>query len=178
MKKIIGIILAVILVFGGMSAFAETVNDNESEFERVLLKKGSLIIKEFIDYGTVEGMDFQSACIIDVETGEKLYALRIEASYWNSKYDYGTTVGVLDADEIDGAIATLEYVKNHIHELKDYSEVIYTAASGMQVGAYRSDEGNKVFIKISSDSTKFYNVNVINNLIKAFKGVQATFVNG
>lgn len=178
MKKLFGVLLALVLSCSMVTAFAEAAAETESEFQRVLLKKGSLIIKEFIDYGEVEGMVFQTACLTDVETGEKFYALRIETSYYNSKYDNGIAVGVMDADEIDDAIATLEYVKEHITEMKDYSEIVYEATSGMQVGAFHSDissPSNQVFIKVSSDSTKFFDVSKIDTLIKAFQGVQATF---
>lgn len=183
MKKLFAWVLVLSLLLSGVSVLAEAAetveeqdtSSSESEFERVLLKKGSLIIKEFIDYGKVEDMTFQSASILDVETGEKVYALRITTSYYSSKYDYGDAVGVMDADEIDGAISTLEYIKAHVKELKDYSEIEYTASSGMEVGAYHSSTSSKVYIKVNNKATNFYDLNKIDTLITAFKGVKKTF---
>ena len=141
MKKLVAILMILIMSFTMLSAFAETVTEPESEFEKVLLKKGTLIVKEFIDCGVFEKdkyfdygssdemfgftktLKFQTASILDVETGTKVYALRITTGYYNSKYAYGEAVGVMDADEIDGAIQTLKYIKQNIGKLKDYSEV-------------------------------------------------------
>lgn len=176
MKRFFAILVAIVLSCSWAVAFADTESEQESEFQRVLLKKGTVIIKEFIEYGEVKGMTFQTACVIDGETGEKFYALRIECFYYNSKYDYGTTVGIMDADEIDGAITTLEYIKQYIAEMKDYSEVIYEATTGMQVGAYHAAEEDRVFIKVSSDKTVYLDVSDIDALIEGFRGVQATFV--
>lgn len=181
MKKLFVWLMVLVLVFGCVSAFSEATDEateqDGSEFERVLLKKGSLIIKEFIDYGEVLGrMTFQSASILDVETGHKTYALRITTTYYNSQYDNGEAVGVMDADEIDGAISTLEYIKAHFSELKDYSEIEYTASSGMEVGAYYSSDSSKLYIKVNSKATKFFDLDSIDELIDAFNGVKATFV--
>ncbi len=177
MKKLIALLLAVVLACALVPAFSEAVEEvasqEESQFERVLLKKGTLILKEFITYGKVKDMTFQTACLTDVETGSKYYALRITTSYYNSKYDYGEAVGVMDADEIDGAIQTLEYIKAHISELKDYTEVVYRASSGMEVGAYHSNTSEKIYIKLSSKATNFYDLSDIDTIIKGFKGVQS-----
>ena len=122
-------------------------------------------------------MKFQTASILDVETGVKVYALRITTGYYNSKYAYGEAVGVMDADEIDGAIQTLKYIKQNIGKLKDYSEVVYTASSGMEVGAYHSSTGESIYVKVNSNATKFYSVNKIDSLITAFEKVRNTLGN-
>lgn len=184
MKKLISILLVLVCALSLIgSAFAEGAEttetteavETESQFEKVLLKKGSLILKEFIDYGKVSNLELQSACLTDLETGSKYYALRITTSYYNSKYDYGDAVGILDSAEIDGAISTLEYIKAHFKELKDYSEVVYKANSGMEIGAYHSSDDNKVYIKVNSKATKFYELDLIDDLIAGFKGVKAMF---
>ena len=195
MKKLVAILMILIMSFTMLSAFAETVTEPESEFEKVLLKKGTLIVKEFIDCGVFEKdkyfdygssdemfgftktLKFQTASILDVETGTKVYALRITTGYYNSKYAYGEAVGVMDADEIDGAIQTLKYIKQNIGKLKDYSEVVYTASSGMEVGAYHSSTGESIYVKVNSNATKFYSVNKIDSLITAFEKVRNTLGN-
>lgn len=83
----------------------------------------------------------------------------------------------MDADEIDGAIQTLKYIQQNINSLKDYSEVVYKASSGMEVGAYHSSTDSKIFVKVNSNATKFYTVDKIDSLIAAFEQVSATIGN-
>ena len=195
MKKLFTLLVVLVLSCSMITAFAETVVETESEFERVLLKKGSLIVKEFTDcclfekdeyfdysrsgeiFGFTNTMEFQTASLIDVENGTKVYALRITTGYYASKYDYGEAVGVMDADEIDGAIKTLRYIQQNISKMNDYSEVVYKASSGMEVGAYRNSTESQIFVKVNSNATKFYSVDKIDSLIEAFEKVRATFGN-
>ena len=198
MKKLLAFLLVFVLLFSPITALAEVLEQTEgieetdegTKFEKVLLKKGSLIIKEFKDCclfaeddywgdsslgGFSDTLQFQSASLTDVETGTKVYALRITCGYYSSQYDNGETVGVMDSDEIDGAISTLEYVKSHIDETQDYTEIAYTSNGGMQVGAYKSDTGTSLFVKVSNKATKFYSIDKADSLIDAFNQVKATF---
>lgn len=196
MKKLVAILMILVMSCSMVSAFAETVTESESEFERVMLKKGTLIVKEFTDcclfeedeyftnynstsemFGFTDTLKFQTANILDVETGLKVYALRITTGYYNSNYAYGEAVGVMDADEIDGAIQTLKYIKQNIAKMNDYSEVVYKASSGMEVGAYHSSTGQRIYVKVNSNATKFYSVDKIDSLIEAFETVGNTFGN-
>ena len=197
MKKCIALLLALVLICSALPVFAEGTEEEESgsKFEQILLKKGTLIVKEFIDcgyfkkdgcfdydssdemFGFTNTLAFQTASILNVETGIKVYALRITTGYYASQYNYGEAVGVMDADEIDGAIETLKYIKQHISELKDYSEVIYTASSRMQVGAYHSSDESKLFVKVNSNATKFYNISDVDSLIASFEEVKGKLGN-
>ena len=198
MKKLFAWLMVLMLAFSMVTAMAEAVEEGEeiqeeatsSEFEQVLLKKGTLLKKEFIDcclfqedsyysddtYQVLsDTLNLQSASLTDIETGSKIYALRVTGYYYNSQYDNGEAVGVMDADEIDGAISTLAYIKDHIAELKDYSEIEYSVNGGMSIGAYHSDSDEQIFIKINSKATKFYDVSTIDELIAAFTQVRDTF---
>ena len=105
MKKFLALLLIFVLACSVATSFAEETTASESKFETVLLKKGSLLLKEWIDCCQVRpsrspfSMTFQRARVIDIETGEKFYALRLEYVYSNS-----SAIGVMDADEIDGAV--------------------------------------------------------------------------
>lgn len=193
MKKFLALLMVLVLSCFMMTAFAETIAETESEFEKVLLKKGSLIVKEFTDcclfekdeyfnyshsselFGFTDTLQFQTASILDIETGVKIYALRITTGYYGSKYSYGEAIGVMDADEIDGAIKTLRYIQQNISKMNDYSEVVYQASSGMEVGAYHSSDESKIYVKVNSNATKFYSVDKIDSLIEAFEKVSSTF---
>lgn len=192
MKKWIALVLVLVVACSALPILAEGTNEEESgsKFEQILLKKGTLIVKEFIDcgffkkdeyfdyshtsqlFGITNTLGFQTASLLDVETGKKVYALRITTGYYTSQYNYGEAVGVMDADEIVGAIQTLQYIKAKINTMKDYSEVVYTASSGMQVGAYHSSDGSKLFVKVNSQATKYYDISDIDSLIASFKEVK------
>lgn len=168
--------------------FKDEFAESESEFEKVLLKKGSLIVKEFKDcclfeeddnyHGYISASDtlgFETASVLDVETGNKVYALRITTGYYNSQYDCGKAVDVMDADEIDGAIKTLEYIKQNIDKMEDYTEVVYETSSGMKVGTYKNAEEAQIFVKVDSKATKYYSVDKIDSLIECLQKVNASF---
>lgn len=193
MKKLIALLLVTILVFSATSVLAENAEASESRFEQVMLKKGSLIIKEFKDCGIfnkdkyityntaadlfafTEALKLQSASVIDVETGVKVYALRISTGYYLNDYNKGEAIGIMDADEVDGAIQTLKYIKANLHTLDVYSEIVYTASSGMEVGAYHSESGDYLYVRVNSNAVKFYKLNMIDELIRCFEAVSATF---
>ncbi len=201
MKKLVALTLSLLLLATcfSISAFAEEAGtettETESKFEQVMLKKGNLIVKEFIDccmfekdeyfdsshtskwFGFTDTLQFQTASILDVETGIKVYALRITTGYYKSDYSYGEAVGVMDADEIDGAIQALKYIKQHANELKDYSEVVYTASSGMEVGAYHNSSESRIYVQVNSNASKFYSLDKVDSLIQAFETVSATLGN-
>lgn len=174
MKKFISLMLA-LLMFASMSCsvLAEDTNA-ESKFEKFLLAKGTLIVKEFVDFKEIgdTGVELQIASLTDVESGSVYRALRLTFSYWESKYDYGDAVGVLDADEVESVITTLEYIKQRLATgLKDYTEIIYTANSGLKVGAYYSAESQSLLLEASSKS-KFLDVSNIDVFITTLKEAQ------
>jgi hypothetical protein len=150
--------MVVLLILAGINTvFAEgnDTGDTDSKFENFLLAKGSLIVKEFIDFKEIgsTGVKLQIATLTNVENGEIYRALRLTFQYYNSQYDNGEAVGVLDADEVDSVITTLEYIKQRLSAgLKDYTEIIYTANSGLKVGAYKASYGDSLFLEASSKS--------------------------
>ena len=184
MKKLLALLLALLMAVTTFTALAEgteTEDATESQFETVLMKKGSLLIKEFLTYGSLpeaddgelySGADVEAATLIDVETGSKYKALRLETYYYNSQYDSGTVVGTLDMDEIDDAIAALAYIKDHINEQQNYTEIVYTAKSGLVIGAYKTSKVVKLFIKYSSRFTAYYDLSSLDKISGAFAGAK------
>ncbi len=185
MKKLLALLLAMLMVFMiipsvlGEAAEGETAEEtteeptSESKVEQIMLKKGSAIIKEFIDCKEVElsstaNATFQSATITDVESGVKYYGIRIEFDYWTSKYDNGTAVALIDSDEIDSIISTLEYIKAHKSEFVDYTEVAYTSNGGFTVGAYTNSSETGLFFK-SSTHQRLFSIGKLDSIIEGFK---------
>lgn len=155
MKKFLSILLLLTLLLtltgcynGGETDVAQSAEaaipaaaeEEDSKFNTFLLKKGSLITKEFIDHEMLMlgESDFylyevllQIATLTDVETNDVYKALRME-HYLHNGHDFVTNVIVLDADEVDSLITALEYMQAAVAEkaLKDYTEIVYTSRSG------------------------------------------------
>ncbi len=180
-KRLVALLCAFLMVCTFMAVGLAEESESGSKFDSVLLQKGTLLLKEYkeigeitlylysIDYGTI---NFENAKLTDIESGNEYSALRIEANYIYNTSKVGTWTGVLDADEIASVITTLQYINDHISELKDYSEIIYTANSGVQLGAYCNSDGKEVFISSGSGETTYLKVSDLDALINMFKKAQ------
>lgn len=149
-----------------------------SRFENFLLKKGSLITKEFIDQKklildpeapNLTEVMLQTATLTDQETGEVYKALRIKFEAINGR-DFVNTVIVLDADEADSLIAALKHMNKALTAgtLKDYSEIVYTSHSGASIGICYNGSGN-MFFENSDGINNFYATASIPELIGALE---------
>lgn len=156
-----------------------TAETTKSQFEKALLQNGSVLIKEYKTCSSIKTNEtnrdilIQTAVITDIVTESKYYALRMEHKYYNSKYDNGTSTGVLDADEVDNVIATLKYIKDSISDYSnDYTEMVYTSNDDLRIGAYSKNNEGYVFIKFSSYDTVYIKINSIDDIISGFKTAQ------
>ena len=72
MRKVLSVLIALLIAASVIPAAAEEpaepAEENSSKFEQVLLKKGSLIVKEFIDCGYFEKDEY-----IDYGTSSELF---------------------------------------------------------------------------------------------------------
>lgn len=144
-----------------------------SKFESVLLKKGSAIIKHFEPAGVIISeyfdIDLEAATLTDLETGSKYQAIRMaHLDLKTSNYNYG----VIDSDEIDGAISTLEYIKAHKDEMTDYTEIVYTANSGFKIGAYKDSKDAKICFVFTSSDKEYTSLAKIDTVISALRSAQ------
>lgn len=198
MKKFLSILLMLALLLtltgcynGGeteVSASEEAAVQTEQEgsrFENFLLKKGSLITKEFIDHKKLSLSDessrltdvmLQVATLTDLETNEVYKALRIEYTIYKSG-DFVSTVIVLDADEVDSLISALKYMNkaSSTNTLKDYTEIVYTSHSGASIGMYYNGGGN-VFFQNNEGINSFYDAAKIPALIEALEEIKPLLV--
>lgn len=172
MKRIISILLLVTLFSVYAFATAEDVQQetvSSSQFETLLMKKGSLLIKTFIASGrlplskddSIYGALVEAATLTDVETGAKQQALKIS----HITRTGSSSAGVLDSSEIEDALATLQYIKEHIDEQERYTEIVYTASSGLVIGAYKSSE-TKLFIEYNSSDIAHYEISEIDEIVQ------------
>ena len=187
MKRIVAICFALLIISSmGSITLAEMVEDS-TEFEQILLAKGTLIKKEFIDITTFidnptastynqEKIQAQAAILTEMTSNTITYALRLQHSYYNSKYDSGTSTEVLDLPELDSVISTLKCLKEEFKgNLNDYTEYNYTSNSGLKIGAYHSrSEGNKLFIRFNSSDIVRMSFDRIDALIDFFEKAKST----
>lgn len=179
MKRVVSILVILVLLSSLTVTSAFAADSTESEFNRILLTKGSLIIKEFIDFKEIgdTGVMLQIATLTNPTENTKYKALRLEWYYYNSKYDYGDAVGVLDADEVASVISTLEFIRDNISSMKDYTEVIYETNGGLEIGAYQSSTSSKLYISNSSNETDFLDISTIPTFISVLKEAQVLLAN-
>lgn len=196
MKKWFSLFLALVLSICMVAvSFAEeenTITEEEatasgSQFERVLLQKGTLLKKEFVDAGTFvfnpnqnyydREVGAQTAVLTDMTTGLKYYALRLSYDYYVSKYDSGTKYAVLDLDEIDSVISTLNSLKTEFAgDVVDYTEYVYESNSGLKLGAYYSGGNSKLYIQFSSSVIARIDFTMIDTEIKFFEDAKAALL--
>lgn len=179
MKRIIALLMAMLLISLMIPVALGEANEDakESNVETIMLKKGAAIIKEFIDCGKVKIADysavyFQTAVITDVETNTKYDGIRIRFDYWNGKYDNGQAVALIDSEEIDSIVSTLEYIKEHKSGFVNYTEVAYTASGGFSIGAYKNASETGIFFKADGHQA-VANITELDNVINAFKLAQS-----
>ena len=123
MKRILAAALAALLTLSLFPALAE---ETPADAELVNVQAGSLTRTEITDYADVLTdrrlpIHFQIEKVIDLRNGASWRFARLQ--YVKSeKYKYSCR---LDAEEVESAIETLRYIKEHLLSLPNYSEVGY-----------------------------------------------------
>lgn len=164
-RRLLSLAVLVILVFCMVpTALAEETT--ESEFDLILLK-GSLIVKEYLDFKTIDHLTLQIATFTNPIDNTKYKALRLEG--------YASSLGILDADEVESVISTLEYIQQNLPSMKDYTEINYETDSGFRVTAYVDGKGCKIYLSSSSNS-KNISTEYIEDFISALREAQAELV--
>ena len=169
-------------------ASTPTPEAEAGEFERVLMQRGSLINKVFIDYGALPTMlskfskkydiEMQLAMLMDIETGKEYRAIRMTHNYYVNEYNSGESVGTLDVGEIGDVIRTLEYIKENRDQMRNYSETVYNSSSGMTIGAYYDGKEYGLVVKFSSADTAGIDISHLDEMIELFKGAQTNLIAG
>jgi hypothetical protein len=160
MKKVI-LILIIIAPF--YSACSQTVKpdtdpkEQKSKAELFSNKSGSLIQKQFMDVGFLGGCLIQIAQFTDLIGGETTKAVRFEYAY-SGTYSSDTKIGMLDIDEVDALIKSLNIIKDKIIPTtpKAYTEIQYRSRGGFQAGCFYSKKEWSTFLKLERFDEKSY----------------------
>ena len=107
-----------------------------SEAEKVSEKAGVLVETEFVDVGTVKGVEVNQMIIKSLTDQSTVKALRITYTKV-SQYTSDTKISVLDKDEIDGLLLSLKQMQAMSNEGRDnYTEVTFKSRTGFKAGMY------------------------------------------
>lgn len=123
MKKTI--LLAILAITAFIPSFAQEADKQESKSNTILFQErgNSLMERKYFDIGTIPGVEFQNIVISNVQSGEKVGALRLITSDYSSVLKRSETfIGTIDSDELESCIKALEFM-NNIVNTQDITEV-------------------------------------------------------
>lgn len=123
MKKTI--LLAILAITAFIPSFAQEADKQESKSNTILFQErgNSLMERKYFDIGTIPGVEFQNIVISNVQSGEKVGALRFITSDYSSVLKRSETfIGTIDSDELESCIKALEFM-NNIVNTQDITEV-------------------------------------------------------
>jgi len=113
--------------------------------------------KEYETVGEVAKCKIQVVHYKDMIDGHKLNAVLFE---FEARLSYGsdTKSAVLDADEIDGLIASINIIKDKIipTAAANYTEVNFKSRSGFMAGCFSKKEKWSTFLKLQSYDSNSY----------------------
>jgi retron-type reverse transcriptase len=127
----------------------QTVDREQSNIEKFSAKSGTLIEKQFVDVGNLKGVKVQLFIITDMLSNSKASGLRMEYVA-TGRYSSDSKIAVLDQDELDGLIKSINILKTKVFNTTrdSYTEIIFRSRSGFEAGGYYSDGKWKTFMKL------------------------------
>lgn len=168
MKKLSILCFAFVL---SLPLFSQDAKIAATQFDQVLLQKGSLIVKEFVPFGKFNKIEGEIAVLTNISTGSKTYALRITSPYYKSQYDNGETSSVFDAKELESAINAIDFMISKNKEIAStapYTEMIYRGSGEPEFGFYVSGSERKGFFKVDYKATVYFDVSNLEMLKQFF----------
>ncbi|SHL14292.1 hypothetical protein SAMN05444266_102190 [Chitinophaga jiangningensis] len=131
--------------------------EQKSKAELFSNKSGSLIQKQFIDIGSLRGCQIKVVQLTDLIGGETTKAVRFEYIYPGA-YSSDTKIGILDIDEVDALIKSLNILKDKVIPTTPelYTEIAYKSRGGFQAGCFISRKQWSSFLKLEQFDDKSY----------------------
>jgi hypothetical protein len=153
--------MILLVSFLGTATAQEAKDKDLSNAERFSLKAGTLMTKEFIDIGKVKGAKVQVVYYTDLISKEVSKAVRFEYLY-SSGYTSDTKIAVLDEDEMDGLIKSINLILDSVYKDTplNYKEVSFKSRDGFEAGCFWKKTSWSSYIKLEkydSDSYVFMN---------------------
>ncbi len=163
MKKIIPLLFSTIALLSTasmrVSAQSEQPSKDLSNVEKFNRRSGKIFQKEFIPLGVVKTCEVTVYRTTDLISKEKISGVRFSYEHV-SRGSSDTKIAVLDADEIDGLIKSIEIIKSNVLPVKpeNYTEVTFASRSGFEAGCFGGKDNKdwSAYIKLEKyDSRSF-----------------------
>lgn len=154
MKKLPLLLLTIVI---STLTFGQTKESELSKAEKFSSKSGTLIQKEFVDVGTIKRAEIKVIHYKDMISGETVSSMRLEYAVVG-KYSTDTKIAILDADEIDGLIASIKMMQEKVFTTtpENYTEVTFQSRGGFEAGCYSSKGDWKTYLKLEKYDGKSY----------------------
>jgi hypothetical protein len=177
--------LSVILAFA-ISVFGQVVakptpEKEQSKIEAFSARSGSLMQRQFIKLGDLQGgVNIQIYRLTDLLSKTTISGVRFEYEV-KSSYSTDTKIAVLDADEVDGLIKSIEALQTTIFPTTPdtYTEITYRSRGGFEAGAYFADAKWKTYLKLEkydSKSIVFMRIEDLTELLAILKQAKVKLV--
>jgi len=129
---------------------------DQSNIEKISARSGTLIEREFIAIGNVQGIAVETLLLTDVIAKSKVSGVRLSFTRGSDQ-----KAAVLDSDELGGLITSLTFLREKIFTSTrvNYTEVKFMSRGGFQAGAYFNvkDEKWTPYLRLSQyDSNSSY----------------------
>lgn len=144
-----------------LGASAQQAKDKDaatSNADKFLLKTGVLFQKNITTLGKFKATSIDVIEIINLSDKSKVKSLRLKKDPIG-EYE-SDHVGVIDNDEVEGLIKSLELIKSNVIAITPdvYTEVSYKSRGGFEAGGYYSDTDKAwhYYLKMSKYDEKSY----------------------
>lgn len=142
-------------------ALIHAQEDGTSRIKEFQSRKGTLIIKEFFEIGTVKGqygsdLEFSVLRLTSPSGGVPLKGLKLSSSK-KSSYSTDERSSLLDEEEVDALISALQYMvqiqkEKGSDKSMPYTEYIFRAKDGFEIGFMISKGEYTAFSSVGSIS--------------------------
>lgn len=114
-------------------------------------KSGTLMSTQFIEIGYVKTAKIQVVLYRDLISEQNELAIRFENEYYDGYSEYpDTKIGMLDKDEVEGLIKSINIIRNHVFSSypEHYTEVNFISRTGFKAGCFSGKDGWSFYLKL------------------------------
>jgi hypothetical protein len=174
MKKILILLLICINIY----AYSQDDEKSKiSKLESFAELSGTLIKKEFIDIVKLKNLTVQLYNVTDLNKNIYIKGIKLSTTSYNRISGSTEHSSVLDADEIDGLIKSIEFSISVLNERPlSYTEYIYKSRDGLKFALFSNDKGEWTPVmqlnKYKSDSYIIFKTEELKPLAEIFKAAK------
>jgi len=151
------IIIVGLLLLTTNVTFSQTKELELSNAEKFSTKSGLLIQKEYLEIGSIKGVNIKVVHFTDLINNKKRSALKFEYESIG-KYASTTKTAILDPDEIDVLIRSITIIQNKIFPKSalNYTEVSFKSRGGFEAGCFLSKDSWSTYLKLEKHDKDSY----------------------